>query len=117
MANCNQDGVAIAIQTDAEDMIGSFWSLELIALTLVLLVGAVAGAALRRTARCLVPFSFRAARLRDVAKHGVVAVCSLSGGPSPMSLAWPGVTDTAATSCKELVSPKVQAILLHQPPE
>lgn len=45
------------------------------------------------------------ARLRDVAKHGVVAVCSLSGGPSPMSLAWPGVTDTAATSCKELVSP------------
>ncbi|MFS0095973.1 hypothetical protein ACL1GL_06465 [Corynebacterium striatum] len=45
------------------------------------------------------------ARLRDVAKHGVVAVCSLSGGPSPMSLAWPGVTDTAAPSCKELVSP------------
>ncbi|MFS0216544.1 TIGR02234 family membrane protein [Corynebacterium striatum] len=36
------------------DMIGSFWSLELIALTLVLLVGAVAGAALRRTARRVV---------------------------------------------------------------
>ena len=33
------------------DMIGSFWSLELIALTLVLLVGAVAGAALRRAPR------------------------------------------------------------------
>lgn len=36
------------------EMIGSFWSLELIALTLVLLVGAVAGAALRRTARRVV---------------------------------------------------------------
>ncbi|MDK7138208.1 TIGR02234 family membrane protein [Corynebacterium simulans] len=36
------------------DMVGSFWSLELIALTLVLLAGSVAVAALRRTSRRIV---------------------------------------------------------------
>lgn len=46
------------------------------------------------------------ARLRAVAKHSVLAVCSLSGGPSPMSLSWPGVTDQKLVEpCLELGSP------------